>query len=270
MEPLYISESEYDAIHAVRASYVKTLWSATPAHLYAQRIAEQRDESDAFRIGRALHCRALRPDAYAAEFAVSPKFDRRTKAGKEAAAEWQAANAGVGTVLDEGESEMVERMADAIADHESAATLLRMATLREATFLADLHGQAAKCRVDALSPDGAVLLDVKTAASAAPRAFARSCADFGYHLQMEFYRQVLAEHGVTVRHVAIVAVEKAAPHCVAVYELDMADLDAMRDVVARCVQTYRNCIATGVWPGYAPGVQPIRIPEWAIRPEAEA
>ncbi len=173
------------------------------------------------------------------------------------------------TVVDEAESDDIERMADAVSGHDAAATLLEIARLRECVFTADLHGVAAKCRVDAMSDTG-LLLDLKTTVSASPRAFAKSIGEFGYHLQLQFYREVLAAHGIEIRHAVIVAVEKARPNLVAVYQLDMAALDAMSGVVERCVKRWAECVEPGVWPGYSSSVVQIEVPDWAIRPEAFA
>jgi len=267
MRPEYMSESQYHALKGVRASYVKRLWSATPAHVLAEMSRADADESDALRVGRALHCALLRPSEYAAEFRVAPKFDRRTKAGKEAAAEFAASLPAGVALLDPDEAECVAMMRDGVSRHDAAAALLDICDVREAVFRGEIAGVPAKCKVDAMSASG-ILLDVKTTVSAAPRAFARSCGEYGYHVQAAFYRAVLACHGVNVDSVAFVAVEKSAPYCVAVYQLDMADVDAMSGVVERLCAQYARCMETGVWDGYPRTVQPIRIPEWAIRGES--
>lgn len=266
MRPEYMTESEYNALTGVRASYVKTLWSATPAHLAAQIARTDGDQSDALRIGRALHCALLRPEDYAAEWRVAPKFDRRTKAGKESAAEFAASLPPDVGLLDADESECVAMMRDSVRRHEAAATLLEICDVREAVFRGSFNDVPAKCRVDAMSPTG-ILLDVKTTISAAPRSFARSIADYGYHVQAAFYRALLLQHGVDIQSVAFVAIEKTPPYLVAVYELDMEDVFAMSDVVDRMASRYGECVSTGVWGGYPNAVQQIRVPSYAIREE---
>jgi len=255
-----MSEAAYAAIPALRASWVKTLVTSTPAHLRA-RINDDAD-SDAFRIGRALHTRALRADAYHSEFVVSPKFDRRTKAGKESADAFAAASAGR-CVLDVDEQSTVDAMVAAIGAHRGASRCLEICTARERVWTANLWGVPCKCRVDAFGPVDGTLADVKTCLTAAPRGFARACVDYGYWVQMAFYREILRANGCTVTHAVLVAVEKSAPHGVAAYSLSNDDMDRVLPDIERAVLTFAECETTGEWPGYSQWVEDLAMPSWA-------
>jgi hypothetical protein len=254
-----MSEAEYAAIPALRASWVKTLVTSTPAHLRA-RMNDDAD-SDALRIGRALHCRALRPDLYPAEFVVSPKFDRRTKAGKDEA-ELFAATANGRTVVDAAEQHQIDAMVAAIDGHRGARVCLSNCGVRERVWTAELWGVPCKARIDAIGPDGTVV-DIKTTLSAAPRAFARSCVDFGYWVQMAFYREVLAANGVHTSHAVLIAVEKSAPYGVAAYSLSNEDMDRVLPQIQRAVETFAACESSGEWPGYSQWVEDLTMPAWA-------
>lgn len=260
MNFLRMTEAEYAALPGLRASYVKTLDASTPAHLAARMAAPDAD-TDALRIGRALHCRILRPDDYAAEFIVSPKFDRRTKDGK-AEAEAFAAAAGVRTVVTQDEQSQIDMMADAVRAHPSASALLEIAELRETVAVGQIDGVRCKARIDAIG--NGVLIDLKSCVSAAPRAFARAVCEYGYDLQMAFYAELArqADGYDAPESVAIIAVEKSAPYAVAAYEIRPTDLDAAYRRVLRSVAVYRDCMESGVWPAYPQTVEPLEIPAW--------
>lgn len=258
---LIMSEAEYNALAGLRASWVKTLASQTPAHLFA-RMNSTEEDSDAFRVGRALHCAALRPNDFANEFAVSAKFDRRTKAGKEAAEAFAALNVGK-TVLDELEHAGVGAMVAAMKQHNAANLIMSRVVKAERVYTAELFGVPCKCRVDALCADG-MLVDLKTTTCAAPRAFARSAVDYGYFLQMAFYREILRANGVRVTGCVLVAVEKAAPNCVATYGLADADLDSTLPTIEAACNAYANATASGVWSGYSGYIEDLPLPVWAI------
>ncbi len=258
---LIMSEAEYAALAGLRASWVKTLASQTPAHLFA-RMNSAEEDTDAFRVGRALHCAALRPADFANEFATSPKFDRRTKAGKEAGEAFAALNVGK-TVVDESEYAGVGAMVAAMQQHNAASLIMSRVTFAERVFTADLFGVPCKCRVDAYCADG-MLVDLKTTTCAAPRAFARSAVDYGYYLQMAFYREILRANGRRVTGAVLVAVEKAAPHCVATYGLADADLDAMLPTIKAACNAYAAATASGVWSGYSGYIEDLPLPAWAI------
>ena len=77
---LVMSEADYSAIDALRSSEVKTAARLTLAHLAHSRTKTQED-TDAFLVGRALHCAVLRPDDFASEFLTAPNAtDARRKA----------------------------------------------------------------------------------------------------------------------------------------------------------------------------------------------
>lgn len=257
-----MSEDDYNRMPALRASWVKTLCTQTPAHLL-QRIAEGDDaDSDALRIGRALHCRVLRPEDFAAEFLVSPKFDLRTKEGKSEAAAF-AAGAGTRTVLNADEMRKVDAMASAVENYEPSFMLIATCTERESVWTANIEGVPCKVRPDALASNTGLLVDLKTTISAAPRAFSRSCVEYGYWLQMAFYRAVLREHGVDIMNAVLVAIEKSAPNLVACYELSESDLDAAEQRVRAAIRLYGECVRTQIWSGYSKRVEMLAMPSWA-------
>ena len=260
-----MSEEEYAAIPACRASHVKGLWNGTPAHLRA-RMTDQPD-TDALRIGRAFHCLLLRHDDFAAEFAVSPKFDRRTKAGK-ADADAFAADAGGRAIVDDAEFATISAMRVAVLESRAARGLLDMATEAETVLTAEWNGVVCKCRADAMS--AGILLDVKTTVSAAPRAFARSCAEYLYHVQFAFYRAIMRDYGYDPEYMAIIAVEKSRPNCVACYVLDAADVDAVEDETAALARVWARCDATGEWPGYPDECVPLAMPAWSLARNANS
>jgi exodeoxyribonuclease VIII len=260
-----MSEDEYNRMPALRASWVKTLCTQTPAHLL-HKIGADDDDTDALRIGRALHCRVLRPEDFGAEFLVSPKFDLRTKEGKAESAAF-AAGAGTRTVLNADEMRKVNAMAVSVAAHESAAMLLSTCTERETVWTATIEGVPCKIRPDGLAvssgTNAGLLVDLKTTLSAAPRAFARTCVEYGYWLQIAFYRAVLREHGVDISNAVLVAIEKGAPNIVACYELSAPDLDAAEDRVRAGIRLYNQCMRTQNWSGYSERVEMLAMPAWA-------
>jgi hypothetical protein len=52
---------------------------------------------------------------------------------------------------------------------------------------------------------------------------------------------------------------------VAVYEIEDAALSQGRDDCHKHLRMYAECLETGLWPGYAPGIDYAGIPAWAYR-----
>jgi hypothetical protein len=110
-----------------------------------------------------------------------------------------------------------------------------------------------------------VLVDYKTAADAGREAFGKSVANFGYHMQADWYSQgYRALFGVCPAFAFIVQ-EKEPPYRVAIYTLKQSALSLGNDANERAIRIYKHCAETGDWPGYDPDPQEIDIPVWAYR-----
>jgi hypothetical protein len=122
-----------------------------------------------------------------------------------------------------------------------------------------------KCRVDKLARGKqTVAVDVKTTADASPAAFAWSVRNYGYDRQAAFYLRGLDAAGIACDGFAFIAVESAPPHAVAVYTIDDADLiEADAELFHPedgLVVRYAACVNSGEWPGYAKGMNVLRLP----------
>jgi hypothetical protein len=128
-------------------------------------------------------------------------------------------------------------------------------------------GVTRRARFDWLpDTDGGRLIipDYKTTQSAEPRAFARSAANFGYHMQDAWYRDTAHALGLA-EDVAFVfiAQEKTAPYVVSVLELNTEAVMAGRKRNDQALQVFAECTATDKWPSYTSDVELISLPGWA-------
>lgn len=109
-----------------------------------------------------------------------------------------------------------------------------------------------------------IVADYKTARSAEKTAFARSCAEYGYHCQADWYLDgVRAVCGVTDPAFVFIAQEKTPPYLVNVIELDKVAMTIGRDRNWRSLEIYAECVASGRWPSYSDDVELVSLPRWA-------
>lgn len=259
---LGINEDDYHSVTGMcSASQLKVLDNSTAMHL-AHRLANPMN-TPAMRVGRALHCGVLEPQLVVSRFVVAPKCDRRTKAGKEAFASFES-TAGEATILTESEGLQVAHMMEAIEGNSIACDLLDSCEIREATLLANLHGVPCKARVDAMSPDGSVICDLKTTSTLASTKEMESVMwRYGYGLQMCMYREMMRANGADCEHVTIIAVEKAAPYGVQVFLVTPEVMDLHLPRVERLLGEWQETIGSGVTPGWGDTTIPIGVPDWA-------
>ena len=102
-----MTNAEYHASEGISSSNLKLL-AESPIHLKHKDLF--RMESKAFDFGSLVHALVLEPETVDDEFAISPTFDLRTKAGKEAKTEFEARH-GAKIILSRDDMDMAEKMA---------------------------------------------------------------------------------------------------------------------------------------------------------------
>jgi len=116
-----------------------------------------------------------------------------------------------------------------------------------------------------------VIVDYKSAVSASKAAFTKAVANFGYHQQDTYYRDGVTALGLADDPAFLFVVqEKDPPYLVAVYDIDDEDLRIGRERNRRALEMYRDCTASGIWPGYSTEIETIALPAWARRQHEEA
>ena len=249
------SNADYHADPAVSASHLHAV-AASPYHYWSRFINPDRPPSvqtAAMKLGSLTHCAVLEPDQLASRYGIAP--DRRTNAGKAAVAAMEAAGIEAVTAP---EMEQAMAMAASVRSHQAAAALLRDGKAEQSFWFDDIAtGLRCKCRPDWYT--GSTIVDLKTTVDASPKGFAKSVAQWRYHVQQSHY---LA--GTFAERFVFIAVEKSYPYAVGVYELD-ADAVQFGDYERRNnLQTIADCRAISEWPGYGNTIQPLSLPKWAL------
>jgi len=249
------SNADYHADPAISASHLHAV-AASPYHYWSRFINPDRPPSvqtAAMKLGSLTHCAVLEPDQLASRYGIAP--DRRTNAGKAAVAEMEAAGIEAVTAP---EMEQAMAMAASVRSHQAAAALLRDGKAEQSFWFDDVAtGLRCKCRPDWYT--GNTIVDLKTTVDASPKGFAKSVAQWRYHVaQVHYLAGTFAERFV------FIAVEKFYPYAVGVYELD-ADAVQFGDYERRNnLQTIADCRAISEWPGYGNTIQPLSLPKWAL------
>lgn len=110
-----------------------------------------------------------------------------------------------------------------------------------------------------------ILVDLKTTDDASPRGVIKSVTRYGYDRQAPFYQDgYRALFPGSDPAFLFVFVEKPPPHLVRVVELDQLSLLAGADANRRALEIYRDCVESGIWPGYDQEIHLISLPPWAV------
>lgn len=278
-----MSYDDYARIEAIRSGDLNR-FAKTPLH--ARHAMANPKDSSAMVLGRATHVAVLEPDRFASQYIIQPHFDMRyTKGergatlGKPAAEAFKKEIALTGQIpLEQDEWDYSLRMRDAAYRSETARSLLQGKGINEGVivWVDPETGLLCKARFDRLighfvdpwtGSEWPCYVDLKTSRDARIRSFSRDIFNYGYHLSAAHYiagGEVLT--GVTRRWCWIV-VENEPPHAVAVYDFDDTGLEHAEKIRRHRMAVIKECMDTGIWPGYPDAVQSINLPHWAFKLE---
>jgi hypothetical protein len=156
-------------------------------------------------------------------------------------------------------------MADALSQNTLAMELLSEGEAEVSAFALDEPtGVLRRGRFDWLAPT--ILSDYKTAASANPDGFDRTAFNLGYHMQAAWYLDLASDLDHPAQAFAFIVQEKDPPYLVSVCELDRDALALGRERNRQALEVFRDCSASGIWPGYqADGTfSTISLPRYAF------
>lgn len=254
-----LPEADYHADKArLSASGAKRILKAPALYRHWLTTPEQGGNLD---IGTAAHALILGEGMEAVY--VAPFDNWQTKAAQ---TERDVARAdGLSPVLPK-QWEAVCDMADTLSQHTQAMELLADGRAEVTMYARDRATSIERRgRLDWLRDDG-VIVDYKTTVSAAPWAFAGSCAKYGYHLSEANYRYLCARNGIEVKAAALIAQEKEPPYLVEVFELDEDAVALGYRRMEEACRVLEQCQMTGEWPGYTRRpFNTVSLPGWAFR-----
>ena len=225
-------------------------FAKSPNH-YLQYVQREFVETPAMVLGSALHCLVLEPEKWSERYITAPKFDRRTKAGKEQAEAWElAADGKTNITADQEQAAMA--MCSAILSHPKATYVLR-SLMYEMPVAGHIDGIEFRGIVDAM--DGEKVVDLKTTADASPDGFRKAASNFDYHLQAAIYRRITGR-----KQYYWVVVETGAPYNVAVYKPTNESLEAADAYLRELVQRFKEWDGEPV--GYGENIYELDLPPW--------
>lgn len=124
-------------------------------------------------------------------------------------------------------------------------------------------GVMCRAKADWLRVDG--IVDLKTAEAADAEALSKASYNHGYAIQAAFYLRGFRERSLPGAEPFFVhvAVEKTPPFLVHVTQLTERAIAWGDRQVSQALEIYRDCTASGVWPGYPTDeITDIDLPAW--------
>ena len=259
-----MTEEQYRAAPGINKSTLWELIRKSPAH-YKYALDNPTKDTPALAFGRALHMAILQPEEFNRHYVIAPNVDRRTKEGREAYAQFM-------TDLNDREAISVEdyhtitEMYNTVYSDPDAAELLDGCQTEVPLFWTDPDTHIrCKCRLDAVKPG--VIVDIKTAMDASPRAFKNAVLKFGYEVQTAHYmRGYKSQHDEPVEFYFIV-IEKDPPYAINVVHAPASVIDRGTYMLIDALEKLKECRKHRRWCGY--GRTEIELNEWELIPDSD-
>ena len=238
--------------------------------MHAKEMMETPMSSLALASGSALHAAMLEPENDLAQAVVSPDVDKRTKAGKEIHAEFDALNEGR-CIITPVQAQQVDGMIAACNRDWRIKHCLSACKKREVSVFGEIAGFPAKARLDAWNGHGMVC-DLKSTRDLACD-FEKSIANFGYGMQAAWYRAVLRSAMESQGRMlpddfsfVFLVVESVAPFGTAVYRMSDEVMDCYSERLPELQKLWWKCVVENKYPGWPQDdVVDIGLPPWALK-----
>ena len=241
---------DYYAVPSLSHSRLKEI-RHSPGH-FRWKYDNAEPATDAMNLGSLVHAMVLEPHTVDRAFVASPKFDRRTKAGREGYAKF---------------IEHASLMTEAVRAHPHAGGLvdnvIAHGTAEKEFYWTDERGIDRKAKVDGMvmGPDGCdFVLDLKTTMDASPDGFRKSITKFCYGTQMAYYCEAAKP---LQSRAMIIAVSKTPPFGVGLYRFGEDAIARGKMVVDKWLDLYKQCVEYDAWPTYW-DAQDVSIPDWFL------
>ena len=246
----------------INHSTLVLMWANSPLH-YRHGVQHARPDTDATRLGRAVHCAILEPEMFADRFAVKPDgMSFSTRDGKA----WRSEHEHL-TILSHGDGCAIEGMVESVQDHARARELLSLApceTERRLEWTDEETGALCAGTPDrVIQASRPILLGIKTTRHIEPRRFEAEAYQRGYHLQWAYYHDALVALGHAPPVMVEIAIENVAPYDVVVHVIPDEILDDGRSAYRDALVDVLRCREHDTWPGWCPTERVFQRPRWA-------
>jgi len=243
-------------------------WKHNPDHVEPK-------TTKALDFGKAAHARLLGDEVFEEKFVVRPDSypDAKTgefkpwKAKSNVCKEWLERHVNGRTVLSSDDMEMIRRIHADASRHPLIQSGILNGRIERSMFWKDpATGIWLKARPDAIPHADGVFADLKTASDFGEDFLERQIFDAGYYLQAAMTRMVCRGLGIPFETFALIYVLKDDVPDTAHVEVSEHEIDRGERVIRWCLDTIRQCLDAGEWPGARPfndGTRHIQMKPWA-------
>lgn len=214
---VYVKDTfeEYLGKPDISASDLKNFLQSPAYYKYKSTEVKKDEQGKHFLIGSAFHELLLEPEFFNQTYLVMPKFDLRTKAGKEEHQSFTENHKGK-VFLDKDDYEMIIAMSKSAERSNTFMDLISDSYRELSCYTVDENsGLGVRMRPDCFAKNRSTIVDIKTCLNSSYKGFKGDVYKFGYSITAAFYMDFLNRENYV-----FAAIEKQPPYQTALYMLD--------------------------------------------------
>lgn len=232
------------------------------------------EETDAMRLGSAVHMLALEPGKFDSEYVVldgpvNPRtqaaYGRDTKAFSEWLENAKAYESRKIIIREDFDQSIA--IAQAFHGHEIIEGLMSVEGKEfEKTLLLtyqydDGSSERVKCKPDCIIPAESIIIDLKTSSDPRPDEFQWSALRYGYYRQAAIYLDACEVYYGKEFRFLFGVVNSKAPHECGVFELTLGDIQRGREEYHELIEEYSRRKLSNNWRSdWQVGIHPLQLP----------
>lgn len=247
----------YESTDHVRQSNLKE-YRHSPAHYKAS--LNRTFSTDAMKLGTAVHIRVLYgKDAFDNDVIEQPKFNRRTKVGKEEFETWEKENKDK-LSLDPSDYSKALLLSNNVLAHPKFSKMFEGGFAEVAVFTV-VNGVPVKCKLDYYHPDKNLVVDLKTTKDTL-NLFSSSVVRYCYDVQCASYTHLVELVTGNKPSFIFLVIEKSVPHGVKPFMLDSEWHEMGLNRYTKWLSQHKSCMERQHWQHYDPGIEVLSKPRW--------
>lgn len=237
-----LDASDYFSRHGLSNSTIGNILKGE--NHFLERIINPPWTTQEMKFGTMLHDIFLTPDMFYNRYKVIPKFDMRTKKGKEGYQEFFDDNPNTDYFLNEIDLLMLSNMEKKLKENDLVKSIFDLCEKEVSMFTRCKEtGIHQKGRADLISVDECLLADLKTTLDASPKAFLRSIMNYGYDRQAAYYCDLASSiTGKKFETFIFIAIEKRPPYEIGIYSIDTKFFQRGRALYKQGMAKFKNLL----------------------------
>lgn len=270
----FTNEMHHADLTATSSSSLKLITDSPYTYLSSlkdRQNGEFKAPNKSMQFGTLCHLAILEPEVFKKKLVMAPKFDMRTKIGKEGKMLFDLECPVDAVVLNEEEYDDLMGVIQAVLNHEEARNIFKEGVTEISGYFRDEKtGILIRIRPDFLSTreDLSMFIDLKTTRDSSYDGFQKQINSLKYHMQLALYRKgIFAITGNMPSICGWTAVENKKPYEVALYTADEAMIEIGDRWCRYALDRLHKCIVEKNFPQRQVSVENMAPSSWMISQE---